>query len=499
MLDKWTPLDIAGWHNFSLPLVANQAVPVKVEYAELYGGATITLFWYSNTQPWESVGSNRLSTGPAVNRAPLLSPLPAQSTVRGQTALLAVTASDPDFDALTFSASGLPAGLQMDGVSGVISGTVSLSAAPANDVTVTVSDGALSTSAAFVWSTSAPPPNRAPLITNPGIQSSMRGSIVVLRPLASDPDGDALNWSATGLPAGLGIAPATGQISGILDSNAAAAYTVSVIVQDPGELSAGTTFTWNTTPAPLNGLRGEYFNGMEPGVGPPLLVRTDPVINFDWGGGSPSPAVPIDYFSARWTGTLTAPYSETYTIYAPSDNGVRIWINNQLVLDKWAPLDIAGWHNFTVNLTAGQTVPVKVEYAELYGGAGITLYWYSNSLPWEVIATHRLTPAAAVTPTSALGALEMAQTTQRLVPAGDHAVFTFRRPSTSAAEVAVLVQESADLKTWSIANLPAEVLQTDDGIEQISLTVPLPSPGNPPPAARYFRLRFVVPDPPPEP
>ena len=499
VLDKWTPLDISGWHNFTVPLVANQPVPIKVEYAELYGGATITVFWYSSTQLWESVGSNRLSSGPVVNRVPALTPPSAQSTVRGRAATLAVMASDPDFNALTFSATGLPAGLLMDAASGVISGTVSLGAADQNTVTVTVSDGFLSASASFAWSTSAPPANRSPSITNPGTQSSVRGSIVVLRPLASDPDGDSLTWTATGLPAGLAIATATGQISGILDSNAATSYTVGVTVKDPGGLSAGTTFTWNTTPAPLNGWRGEYFNGMEPGVGNPLLVRTDPVINFDWGGGSPSPAVPIDYFSARWTATLVVPYSETYTVYAPSVNGVRIWINNQLVLDKWAPLDIAGWHNFTVNLTAGQTVPVKVEYAELYGGAGITLYWYSNSLPWEVIATSRLTPAGTVTHTSAYGAVEMARSTQRLIPAGDHAVFTFRRPSSSAAEVAILVQESPDLKTWSTANLPVKVVQTPDGIEEISLAVVLPSTGNPGPAVRYFRLRFVVPDPHPGP
>ena len=211
VLDKWTPLDISGWHNFTVPLLANQTVPIKVEYAELYGGATIAVYWYSSTQPWESVGSNRLSSGPAVNRVPALIPPPAQSTVRGQAATLAVLASDPDFNALTFSATGLPAGLLMDAASGVISGTVSLGAAGQNTVTVTVSDGSLSASASFAWSTSEPPANRTPSITNPGTQTSIRGSIVVLRPLASDPDGDSLSWSATGLPAGLAIAPATGR------------------------------------------------------------------------------------------------------------------------------------------------------------------------------------------------------------------------------------------------------------------------------------------------
>ncbi len=492
VLDKWTPLDIAAWHNFTLPMTANQAVPLKVEYAELSGGANITLFWFSNTQLWESVGANRLSTGPAVNREPLLTTPAAQSTVRGRAASLTVQASDPDFNPLTYSAAGLPAGLSISSTSGLISGTVTLTASSSHTVSLTVSDGTLSATTSFAWSTTAPPANRAPVLNNPGTQSAVRGSVVVLRPLASDPDSDPLTWSAVGLPPGLTLNVTTGQISGILDSNAAAAYTVSLAVQDPGGLTSNATFIWNTTAPPINGLRGEYFGGMEPGVGAPLLVRTDATINFDWGGGSPSPAVPVDYFSARWTGTLTAPFTETYTIYVPSDNGVRVWINNQLVLDKWTPLDISGWHNFTINLTAGQVVPVKVEYAELYGGAGITLYWFSPSLPWEVIASSRLSPAVTVTPGSSSGALEMVQATQRMTASQGHLFFTFRRPSSSAAEVAILVQSSSDLKQWSPVNLPAQVVQSLDGMDEIRIAVPPPAG---PEGAHYFRLQLVTPDP----
>jgi len=319
---------------------------------------------------------------------------------------------------------------------------------------------------------------------------------VVLRPLASDPDGHALTWTATGLPAGLTITAATGQIAGTLLSSAASSYTTGLTVRDPGGLTAGTTFTWNTTAAPLNGLLGEYFSGMEPGVGTPLLRRTDPTINFDWGGGSPAPSVPVDFFSARWTGTLTAPFTETYTIYAPSDNGVRIWINNQLVLDKWAPLDISGWHNFTVPLTAGQAVPIKVEYAELYGGAGITLYWFSDRLPWEVIANNRLSPTVSVPAGSSPGPLEMIRATQRLVTLPDRqAVFTFRRPAVSAQETALLVQESTDLKSWTPTTLSAEVNLLPDGTEEISVPMPLPKGTGDAPPTRYFRVRVVIPDP----
>jgi len=42
-----------------------------------------------------------------------------------------------------------------------------------------------------------------------------------------------------------------------------------------------------------------------------------------------------DSFSVRWTGFIAPLYSETYTFYSKSDNGRRVWINNQLVIDKW--------------------------------------------------------------------------------------------------------------------------------------------------------------------
>ncbi|MDB6072175.1 MAG: hypothetical protein JWL81_3346, partial [Verrucomicrobiales bacterium] len=494
VLDKWTPLDVSGWHSFTRPMTAGQAVPIKVEYAELYGGANITLFWFSDTQTWESVGANRLTTGAAVNRAPVLITPAAQSTVRGRAASLTVQASDPDFNNLIYSAAGLPPGLSINATTGLISGTVSLASLASHTVTLTVSDGSLSATGSFLWTTTAPPTNRAPVLNNPGTQTAIRGSIVSLRPLASDPDNDALTWTAAGLPPGLTLTASSGQIAGILSSTAAAAYTVQLTVTDPGGLTAGATFTWNTVAAPLTGLRGEYYNGMEPGVGTPLLIRNDPTIDFDWGGGSPAAVVPVDYFSVRWTGTLTAPSTETYTIYAPSDNGVRIWINNQLVLDKWVPLDISGWHNFTINLTAGQAVPIKVEYAELYGGAGISLYWYSNSLPWEAIATNRLSPAVTFPPNSSSEAVVMATQTQAFTSSGDRAFFSFSRPSSSAGAVGIIVQESPDMQTWDFSELPAEIHQGDDGIDRISLSMPLPDTSENAPPARFFRLRFVVPD-----
>lgn len=104
-----------------------------------------------------SLASNVLAVNYAqINRAPTISALGNRTTVRGTSVNLQVVASDPDGQALTYTATGLPAGLTING-SGLISGTVSAGAAATNSVTVGVSDGTLGASTSFTWSTTAPP------------------------------------------------------------------------------------------------------------------------------------------------------------------------------------------------------------------------------------------------------------------------------------------------------------------------------------------------------
>ncbi len=492
VLDKWTPTDISGWHTFTVPFTAGVAVPFKVEYSELYGGASIIVYWYSATQAWEAIATSHLTTASAVNHAPTLAMPATQSSVRSRSASLAMQGNDVDGNPLTYSASGLPLGLTISTSTGVISGTVASTAAASYTVNVIVSDGSLTAMVSFIWQTTAPPTNRAPSITNPGPQSSVRGSIAMLSGTASDPDGEALTWSATGLPAGLSLNASTGMVSGTVFSTAATSYGTTLTVTDPGGLAASASFTWTTTDAPTHGLRAEYFNGLTPGVGTPLLVRTDATIQFDWGAGSPDPLVPVDYFSARWTGTLTAPFTETYTFWVPSDNGVRIWIDNALVLDKWTPTDISGWHTFTVPLTAGVAVPIKVEYAELYGGATITVYWYSAQQAWEAVGTANLTPAAAALSSASASALRMVARTQALsaIPQVG-ASFVFTCPSLMDADTALMVEQSADLRHWTTTNFPASVTPNGNGTDTVRLIIPTPNP-----AAGlcncFFRVRLLA-------
>ena len=87
-------------------------------------------------------------------------------------------------------------------------------------------------------------------------RSSAEGDLVSLASPATDLDGDTLTYSATGLPPGLAIDPATGTISGTVsyDASAASPYAVVVRVQDPRGLFATDSFTWtitNTNRAPV--------------------------------------------------------------------------------------------------------------------------------------------------------------------------------------------------------------------------------------------------------
>ena len=137
------------------------------------------------------------------------------------------------------------------------------------------------------------------------------------------------------------------------------------------------------------GLEGTYFNNID--LTAPVLTRIDPVINFNWGTGSPDPAVGAETFSVRWEGQVKPSYSETYTFYTYTDDGVRLWVNGQLIIDRWidqAPFEVSG----TIALTANQKVDIKMEYYENGGGALAKLDWSSPSQVRQTIPSTNLFP-----------------------------------------------------------------------------------------------------------
>ncbi|WP_299397240.1 putative Ig domain-containing protein [uncultured Gelidibacter sp.] len=197
----------------------------------------------------------------AVNVAPVLTNPGVQNSTEGDVVTLQITATDPDGDGLTYSASGLPNGLSIDSATGIISGIISTSASTNSPYTVEVTvtdDGTPSESATitFTWNVSVAAVNGAPVVTNPGVQNGKDGDVITLQITATDPDGDDINYSASGLPGGLSINTATGLISGTIATGASAnsPYATVIKVTDNGTPSESTsvTFTWNISPAAVN-------------------------------------------------------------------------------------------------------------------------------------------------------------------------------------------------------------------------------------------------------
>jgi hypothetical protein len=135
------------------------------------------------------------------------------------------------------------------------------------------------------------------------------------------------------------------------------------------------------------GLRAEYFNDQT--LTQRVLTRTDATVNFNWGTSSPNQAVQGDNFSVRWTGQVLPLYSETYTFYTQGDDRVRLWINNQLLIDQW---DFLGSQESrgAITLDAGQNYEIRFEYAENTGDAIAQLRWSSPSQPKEIIPQTQL-------------------------------------------------------------------------------------------------------------
>ena len=139
------------------------------------------------------------------------------------------------------------------------------------------------------------------------------------------------------------------------------------------------------------GLTGTYYNNTT-FSGPPVLTRTDPVVNFNFGTGSPDPAVSADNFSVRWTGEVQAPATGDFTFATNSDDGVRLRVNGQLVIDNWTLHGDTLNASDPVHLTAGQKYPVELEFFEGGTFAIIRLQWSFAGQSLQPIPTTQLYP-----------------------------------------------------------------------------------------------------------
>ena len=135
------------------------------------------------------------------------------------------------------------------------------------------------------------------------------------------------------------------------------------------------------------GLQAQYFDNMN--FTDLKLTRTDATVDFDWGGGTPHSSIGVDSFTVRWQGKVEPQYSQTYTFYTQTDDGVRLWVNGQLVIDKWIDQGPTEWSG-QIALTAGQRYDIVMEFYENGGGAMSRLSWSSASQAKQIIPQSRI-------------------------------------------------------------------------------------------------------------
>jgi hypothetical protein len=176
---------------------------------------------------------------------------------------------------------------------------------------------------------------------------------------------------------------------------------------DPQTMAASSTYYWridecNAAGLKTTGTQWSFATGTDEGDGLVGLyydnndftnyriTRLDPVVSFSWGSGSPDPVIGPDTFSVRWSGLVQPRYSETYTFTTYTSDGVRLWVDGNLIIDKWINQDTAvGWSG-TAQLQADQKYDIQMDYYENVGSAMAYLRWSSPSQATQTIPQGRL-------------------------------------------------------------------------------------------------------------
>jgi hypothetical protein len=140
-----------------------------------------------------------------------------------------------------------------------------------------------------------------------------------------------------------------------------------------GGTSNALNFTIGTPPSscPTGQYLAEYYNNI--GLsGSSTFTRCEPSIYYSWGSTGPGNGLPDDNFSARWTGNFNF-NAGTYTFTATADDGIRVWLDGNLIIDAWIDQPPTTYQA-TRTLSSGEH-SIKVEYYEKGGGAVAQVSW----------------------------------------------------------------------------------------------------------------------------
>ncbi|HPC17842.1 MAG TPA: PA14 domain-containing protein [Candidatus Hydrogenedentes bacterium] len=142
------------------------------------------------------------------------------------------------------------------------------------------------------------------------------------------------------------------------------------------------------------GFLGEYFD--EQGFSNLKMLRLDQQVAFDWGEGSPSPVIEPNTFSVCWTGWVKPDYTEDYTFLVRTDDGVRLWLNGELIIDQWNDHGSTTYTSAPKPLVAGNEYLVRMDFYENGGKAVAWLGWQSDHQEKKAIQEMQARPGVGI-------------------------------------------------------------------------------------------------------
>ncbi|WP_017663385.1 PA14 domain-containing protein [Baaleninema simplex] len=333
LIDNWN-VQAPGEHRGTITLEAGKQYDIRLDYYEYLGRAVSQLEWSSASQPRQIVPSSQLYPDTANRGSAGTLQLTASeySTNEDGTAIAAVTVS------------------RTGGISGDVAVTLDLSDGTATSpedyddtpITVTFADGDTTDKIISI-----------PIVDDDAIE-----------------DDETLKLTLRDASGGASVGVQDSAIVTIVDNEVA-----------PTPLGRG------------SGLTGYYYDhrGSTPDFSNLVLTRTDPTVNFNWDNEAPHPRLDDDTFAVRWQGQIEPRYSENYTFHTTTSDGVRLWIDGQLLIDDW-DIQAPTTNRATITLEAGKQYDVRLDYYEYLGRAVSQLEWSSPSQTKEIVPTSQLYP-----------------------------------------------------------------------------------------------------------
>jgi hypothetical protein len=405
VIDNWTS-HLVAQNSASVALVAGQRYDVRIDYYDVSGLATARLQWSYPGQPAQVVPQWVLYPALPVNQPPAVN-AGADRTVSLPNAVVTLAGSARDDGLPSPPSSMTTTWSKISGREDSDGGTVVFANpnSPATTATfgadgiyvlrLTATDGAVTVSDDVTITVNPPPVNTAPVVNAGTDRTVTLPSTTSLAGTASDdglpspPAAMTFAWSKVSGPGTVTFANGSA-LSTTASFSAAGVYTLRLSASDSA-LTTTDDVVVTVNAASANGLTAQYYN--DPGNGTHfatlVLTRIDSTINFNW-SGSPASGVKSDNFSVRWTGRVEAPVSGTYRFSTVSDDGIRVWVNGQLVINNWTDHPSTTNTSAAISLTAGTRYTLKVEYYEHTGNTVARLQWSYPGQATQVIPQSRL-------------------------------------------------------------------------------------------------------------